>query len=420
MFIKQDMKTKRFILNKLCLLCAACFTVTAGGHAQAGSAAVSNPLPQGFSARYDSREYFDHIYRSAAMLFHFKGTGREAFESWKRSFLPRLKEAIGLDKIERQWPGYIPRAEKKDAEETADFIRERWIIWTEPDVPLPMVLLIPRHIKGKLPLVITPHGHGRNTESYAGIYADAQERKKTEENDGDIAIQAVREGYIAIAPTTRAFGETRTEADKQQGLSFSCHTQLMHDLLVGRTPIADRVWDMSRIIDWALQNLPVDPDRIAVTGQSGGGTVTLFTAVFDPRVAVAVPSGSFCSFTGSIGVIAHCDCNYIPGILDLGEMSDVAGLIAPRPLCVINGKEDPIFPIAETRRSFEQLKAIYAAAGASGRLSRYEGNGEHRYYKAGSWPFIKKYFAGPADRSVSNRQALPRSQENDPFLMAGK
>ena len=167
----------------------------------------------------------------------------------------------------------------------------------------------------------------------------------------------------------------------------------MKDLLVGRTPIGDRVWDMSRIIDWALKNLPVDEKRIAITGNSGGGTVSLFAAACDQRITVAVPSSYFCTFQGSIGTISHCDCNYIPGILSLGEMSDVAGLISPRPFCAVNGVQDNIFPIEETRKSFAHLQEIYSAAGVLPNVTLYEGDGGHRYYKEGAWPFIKKHFS---------------------------
>ena len=72
------------------------------------------------------------------------------------------------------------------------------------------------------------------------------------------------------------------------------------------------------------------PSRIAITGNSGGGTVSLFAAACDTRISVSVPGCYFCTFAGSIGSIAHCDCNYVPGILRLGEMHDVAGLIAAR------------------------------------------------------------------------------------------
>jgi hypothetical protein len=167
----------------------------------------------------------------------------------------------------------------------------------------------------------------------------------------------------------------------------------MHGLLVGRTPIGERVWDMQRLLDWAQAALPVDDQRIAITGNSGGGTISLFAAAVDPRFTVAVPSCYFNTFAGSIGSIHHCDCNYIPGIMRLGEMADIAGLCAPRPFRVIAGVRDEIFPIVETRCAFANLQRIYAAAGAARACSLYEGDGGHRYYSAGVWPFIHEAFA---------------------------
>ena len=63
----------------------------------------------------------------------------------------------------------------------------------------------------------------------------------------------------------------------------------MHGLLVGRTPIGERVWDMKCLIDWAIINLEIDQSRIAMTGNSGGGTITLFSAACDTRIKVAMP-----------------------------------------------------------------------------------------------------------------------------------
>jgi dienelactone hydrolase len=339
------------------------------------------------------QDHFKKQFDAAARQFEFKGATKKDVEEWKKILLPKVKSALGLDKLEWQLAGYVPTAEKIDSEDVGFCIRERWHIWTEPTVPLPVVILYPKNIKGKVPLVITPHGHGKNTEQYAGIYPDMHEKEYAESTHRNVAVQSVMEGYITIAPTTRAFGDTRTGYDKKEGNSFSCHDQLMKDLLVGRTPIGDRVWDMEKIIDWALQNLPVDAKKIAITGNSGGGTVSLFAAACDPRISVAVPGSAFCTFQGSIGSIAHCDCNYIPGILNIAEMADIAGLVSPRAFCAINGIEDNVFPIAETRKAFAHLQQIYSAAGVLSNAELYEGNGGHRYYKEGSWPFIKKHFS---------------------------
>jgi hypothetical protein len=168
---------------------------------------------------------------------------------------------------------------------------------------------------------------------------------------------------------------------------------------VGRTPIGERVWDISRAIDWACVSLNVDPHRIAITGSSSAGTTSLFAAACDTRISVAVPSSYFCTFQGSIGSIHHCACNYVPGILRLGEMHDVAGLIAPRPFCAIAGRDDPIFPIEHTRMAFEHLSRVYRVAGAAERCELYAGDGGHRYYRAGAWPFIRRHFESAAAAS---------------------
>jgi dienelactone hydrolase len=341
---------------------------------------------------YDSQQHFHTLYGRGDYAFSCTAQDADGFRAWQAAFRPRLREILGLDRIARDLAGYTPRAEQVDEEDMGAHVRQRWVLWVEPTVPLPFIVLMPQGAEGPLPLVLTPHGHGKNTELYAGVYHDDAEYASMTEGERDIAVQAVREGYIAIAPTTRGFGETRTAQDQAEDRTHSCRIQLLHDLLVGRTPIGDRVWDMSRLLDWAFAHLPVDPRRVAMTGNSGGGTISVFAPACEERITVAAPASYFCTFQGSIGTIYHCDCNYVPGILNLGEMYDVAGLIAPRPFIAVAGREDPIFPIGEVRRAFERLQAIYTAAGVPERCELYIGEGGHRYYKRGSWPFIRRHF----------------------------
>ena len=269
----------------------------------------------------------------------------EEWLAWREAFQPRLRQALGLDRMESDLQGYQPSAEMSQSEDMGTHIREWWHLWVEPTVPLPFYLLRPKTQNGPLPLVLTPHGHN-HPHIYVGIAHSEDEEKSMLEGERDIARQAVEEGYLAIAPTVRAFGETRTEPDKENDKTSSCRIALMHGLLVGRTPIGERVWDISRLIDWALTYLNVAAQQIAITGNSGGGTVSLFAAACEPRISVAVPSSYFCTFEGSIGSIHHCDCNYVPGIMRLGEMYDVAGLIAPRPFSAIAGKTIPSFRLS--------------------------------------------------------------------------
>jgi dienelactone hydrolase len=341
--------------------------------------------------QFNEAVHFRAVYDEAEMKYEFKGSTADDFRKWQNSFRPELKKLLGIDLIESELKNYKPKSRLVSTEDLGFAQREHWVIWTEPTVPLPFILMRPKGAGMNRGLVITPHGHSKNTELYAGIYHDEKERESGEAGERNVAIQAVNEGYFAIAPTTRGFGATRSDEDLKNDAAYSCRSLLLQDILVGRTPIGDRVWDMSRLIDWALKNLPVDPAKIVMTGNSGGGTVTLFAAAIDTRIAVAVPSSYFCTFTGSIGAMRHCECNYVPRIMELGEMADVAGLIAPRPFCAVQGKKDNIFPIEESRKAFAHLTQIYAASGYGSNCELYEGAEGHRYYKAGVWPFVKKH-----------------------------
>lgn len=342
---------------------------------------------------YSSTTHFQTLYKKTNPEFGFTAKTPAEFTIWQDRFRSRLREVLGLNRIQNDLKDFQPIAHQVDEEDTGEFIRQRWVLQVEPTVPLPFILLKPKDIHGLLPLVLTPHGHSKNTEMYAGIVTSPEEEQFMLEGDRDIAVQAVREGYLVIAPTTRGFGETRTEKGKTEDQQNSCRDLLVHDLLVGRTPTGDRVWDISRLLDWALESLPVDLERIAITGNSTGGTISLFAAALDERITLSAPGSYFCTFAGSIGSIHHCECNYVPGLLTLGEMPDIAGLIAPRPFMAINGKEDPIYPIDEVYKAFEQLKKIYAVAGVPENVELFVGEGGHRYYKAGVWQFMRRYFS---------------------------
>lgn len=68
-------------------------------------------------------------------------------------------------------------------------------------------------------------------------------------------------------------------------------------------------------------------------------------------------------------------------------MYDVAGLIAPRALYSEAGDEDPLFPVAASRESFERTRHVYAAFDAQDRIRQDVFEGGHVFHGAG-WPFL--------------------------------
>ena len=325
--------------------------------------------------------------------FAFRAETQAEFVAWQRAFRPHLRSMLGIDVIAQR--GLCDLSPHQVGEETfADHVREEWTIQTEPGYEVPFYLLRPMDITEPRPLVLTPHGHGKaGKRTYVGICDTEAERLSIAEGERDIALQAVREGYVAIAPDMRAFASMRLRQDIEADATSSCRDLQMRALLFGRTLVGERVWDIERLIDYAATRPEVDVSRVVITGNSGGGTVSLFAAACDPRITVAVPSSYFCTFEASIGSIHHCECNYVPGMMTVGEMYDVAGLIAPRPFLAVAGREDPIFPYAGVTLAFERLHCIYEVTGVPDRCQLYTGEGGHRYYKAGVWPFVRRMLA---------------------------
>ncbi len=117
-----------------------------------------------------------------------------------------------------------------------------------------------------------------------------------------------------------------------------------------------------------------------ITGNSGGGTTSFYSACIDERIKYAVPSCSVCTYKDSIIDIAHCACNYIPSIARYFDMGDLAGLIAPRGLIIVAGNQDRIFPIDGVKETYNIAKSLFKAADAENKITLEIGDGGHRYY----------------------------------------
>jgi dienelactone hydrolase len=342
---------------------------------------------------FNTRAYLNNLSAATAQEYSYTRALQSGdWKTWQSEWHARLEELLGLPHIRAVAANAPLAARSTQLEEFEDYTREKLFVTTEPGIEIPCYLLLPKVRNGSLPLVLTPHGHGKfGKETYVGNYSGEEDKTEAVEGERDIALQAVAAGYAVIAPDVRAFNEMSRAEDFPQ-LNNSCAELQRVALMYGRTLIGERVHDMGRLIDYAATRPEIDTSRIAITGNSGGGTVSLFTAAIDPRITVAVPGSYFCTFFGSIVSLHHCPCNIVPGILQSGELYDVVGLIAPRPSLFVNGKEDPIFPIEHTRAAFAHVREIYKSMSQAEKCELYEGDGGHRYYKERVWSFVRSAF----------------------------
>lgn len=276
---------------------------------------------------------------------------------------------------------------EKDEDERFDEIR--FVVETEPDFFVPCHMLIPKgHKKGeKLPTVICLQGHATGMHISLGRAIYPGDEKDICSGDRDFALQIVSQGYIAVAMEQRGLGELKGNVKGNM-----CQQYSMRALLCDRTTQGERIHDVICLVD-ALESFEnVDMDRLGIMGNSGGGTTSYHAAAMEPRIKVCMPSCSFGTYEGSILTLQHCPCNYVPGIAKYMEMPDLAMLIAPRPLIIVNGaKDDGIFPLRPALKAFDIVKKIYKAADASENCHHVIGPEGHRFYAEISWPFFNKH-----------------------------
>lgn len=340
-----------------------------------------HPYPDGWT-----RRLFDEHERRHA----YDGEKGAALRDWQDEFRADLRDTLGHHVIESA--GVPSLSPEHDETVAADgYERQRWTIRTESGFRLPFWLLVPDTGHTPHPVVVALHGHGDGgTAVTVGRPETDEQRHAVTAERRDVAVQAVERGYAVLAPTMRGLGVLANEADERLGYR-TCHTLQLHAQLFGRSLVGDRVWDVIRLLDFVEERNDLDDERLTVTGHSGGGAAALFAAVVDERIDVTAISSYFCTFEDSIAAVDHCECNYVPGVLALGEMWDIAGLIAPRPFVAVHGAADDIFPIAGTRRAFDRLKSVYAAADAPDNCALHIGDGGHRYYPDGVWPFVETH-----------------------------
>lgn len=238
--------------------------------------------------------------------------------------------------------------------------------------------------------VICLQGHSTGMHLSIAVAQD-EATPVSPEGDRDFALGCLRRGWAALCLEQRAFGERREAGCRT---ATGCDTAAPHALLVGRTLLGERVWDVDRAIDYLLARGDADPARIGVLGQSGGGTTAMFAIALLPRLAFAVPSCCFCRFRDSILAMPHCICNYVPGLVPAFDMADILALASPKPVVVVNGAQDGIFPLSGARSEFARLSAAYAAAGAAGRCRHVIGGGGHDFYAAPAWDALLGLMAG--------------------------
>lgn len=317
----------------------------------------------------------------------------ENYAEWKKTIREKFYELTGLNKIKKNAEGHPLNIDIEKEEKKEGYTQIRFTFESEPGAVVPCYLLVPDTGKEKYPVVITLQGHYEGG-MYGSIGEIRVESDKEYQPRGAFAVQAVRNGYIALALEQRAMGE-RKSTEKMRANGQMCSFSALRAFQLGRTLIGERVWDISRAIDCLAvyeKFEKCDLSKIAVTGNSGGGTASFYAGCFDERIGVVAPSCAFCSYKASILDMAHCACNYIPHAYEWFEMQDLSCLIAPRKFVPIAGKEDHIFPYYGVEEGWATVKKIYQEENVEGNCRLVETPKGHFWCEEIVWQAINEAF----------------------------
>jgi hypothetical protein len=383
-------RIRRLTLATLAVAGAAACALPATANAQTSTSQYIGPLTgveRSDDRGFDPVVFARDLYAAAPRRLRFQARTRADAETWQRELKAKLTELLGGFPTERS----PLRPQTIESRSFAAYRREKVVFDSRRGVSVLSYVLIPSRAETPAPAMICVPGHGRGVDDIVGIDDQGHDRTDKSGYQHDFAIQIAEAGIAAVAIEPMGFGCRRDPLNAQRGLSQKgCEPIAGGALMIGQTMIGWRVWDIMRTIDYIATRPDLDASRVGCVGISGGGTATLFAAALEPRLRVAMVSGYLNTFRDSVGSLAHCVDNYVPGILNWAEMHDIAGLIAPRPLFVESGEKDRIFPVHASIESFRTVREIYQVFGADDRIEQEVFPDEHAFWGKRGIPFVAR------------------------------
>ena len=243
---------------------------------------------------------------------------------------------------------------------------------SRPDFPVTANFYRPASASTPLPAVLFLCGHAQE-----GKCADAYLAG---------AMTLAKRGFAVLIIDPVSQGERYQFIDVPNSLAVAGRCVLEHNMLGKQLWLCDeffgtwRAHDALSALDYLLSRPEIDPSRVGVTGNSGGGTMTTFVQALDPRFTMAAPSCYVTSWQRNIENEIPADVEQIPpGILASGcEMGDFILAYAPRPVLLMGQKND-FFDARGLKETFEECRKVYKLLGAGENLQLFIGPTDHGY-----------------------------------------
>lgn len=218
----------------------------------------------------------------------------------------------------------------------------------------------PKNATGKLPAVLCPHGHW----SYGRL------ENQPLHSGPARAISFARQGYVAFSYDMVGYNDSSAISH-----GFANHNSTGVEALWGVNLLGLQLWNSIRVVDFLLSLPEVDAERIACTGESGGGTQTFLLMAVDERIKLAAPVNmvSFLMQGGSL-------CENAPNLRVDTNNVELAALMAPRPMMMVSATGD--WTKNTMTSEYPAVKSIYRLFGAEDKLTAIQIDAAHNYNQA--------------------------------------
>ncbi|MFH1070680.1 MAG: alpha/beta hydrolase family protein [Candidatus Glassbacteria bacterium] len=277
---------------------------------------------------------------------------------------------------------------------------EKIVYESQPRFYVTGCLFIPDGLKGKSPAILNVIGH-----------TDISFRGKLYQQ---LILNLVKKKFIVFAIDPIGQGERLQYFDPEKGQSVvgratSEHSYVGRQCFIAGTSLAGYfTWDGIRAVDYLLTRPEVDPQRIGITGISGGGTQTSYIWATDDRLAAAAPTCYITGFRRLLESIGPQDAeqNILHAVGRGITHADFLEARAPRPALIVATTRD-FFSIQGARETFREVEAAYRALGAADQIGIAEDDFEHGYTaltRQAIYSFFQKTLrqpGNPADEEVT-------------------
>jgi dienelactone hydrolase/pimeloyl-ACP methyl ester carboxylesterase len=291
---------------------------------------------------------------------------REDAEAYVRAVRAKIDSCFGL------WPEKTPLNPRVTGVVERDQYRiENVVFESRPGFLVTANLYVPKGRTFPLPGVVGSCGHSNNgkaSESYQGF-----------------AQALARLGYVALIYDPIGQGERLQYPDEQLksriGVGVREHLYAGNQqFLVGEFFGSWRAWDGIRALDYLLTRKEVDPKRIGITGNSGGGTLTTWLCGVERRWTMAAPSCFVTTFLRNMENELPADTEQCPpAALAMGlDHCDFIAAMAPKPVILL-AKELDFFDVRGSEIAYGRLRRLYSLLGREEDISLFTGPGYHGY-----------------------------------------